>query len=153
MIRIYGCLTELHDLRLVLLAATVCLFTCFATLSLFARARDAAKRGRLSLLSGVAGVVFGSGIWATHFVAELAYKPGLPVGYDIGLTALSLAIATSIGWLGMVAAMLYGSPMVGGALLSAAIGGMHYVGMSALRVPASFQWDFRYVIASLAVGA
>ena len=40
--------------------------------------------------------VAGSGIWATHFVAMLAFHQNLPAGYDINLTLLSIAIAIGI---------------------------------------------------------
>ena len=33
------------------------------------------------------------GIWATHFVAMLAFSPGIPSGYNIILTVLSLVAA------------------------------------------------------------
>jgi diguanylate cyclase len=29
-------------------------------------------------------------VWATHFVAMLAFSPGVPTAYNIALTALSL---------------------------------------------------------------
>ena len=39
------------------------------------------------------GLAVGFGIWATHFVAMLAFRPGFTLSYDVGLTAASLAIA------------------------------------------------------------
>ena len=36
--------------------------------------------------SASAGAATGCGIWATHFIAMLAYEPSVPVGYDVGLT-------------------------------------------------------------------
>jgi len=151
MLRIYGCIVEQHDLRLVVLAALICLFTCFTAVDLFVRARDSARTRGLAWLSAAA-TVFGSGVWATHFVAELAYNPGFPLGYDIGLTALSAVIAMSVAWLGMLVALWGEAPMLGGAVVGAAVGAMHYVGMTALRVPAELRWDARYVLASLAIG-
>ena len=47
-----------------------------------------------------AGTATGCGIWATHFVAMLAYEPGFPTAYSVGLTVLSLVAAivvTSVG--------------------------------------------------------
>ncbi|MEA2755024.1 MAG: hypothetical protein QOJ54_1313 [Aliidongia sp.] len=151
MLRIYGCLTTQHDFRLILLAVIVCLLACFATVSLMVRGQEAARRGKLHLLAAVVAAVFGGGIWTTHFIAELAYQPGLPLAYDIGLTALSLAVAIGLAWLGMLAALRYAAPGLGGALLGVAIVSMHYVGMAALRAPADLQWDFSFVLASLVV--
>ena len=50
-----------------------------------------------------AGVVAGCGIWGTHFVAMLAYRPGVAVAYDPTLTILSILIAafcavSDFGW-------------------------------------------------------
>ncbi|WP_216073488.1 MHYT domain-containing protein, partial [Acinetobacter baumannii] len=44
----------------------------------------------------IAGAAAGFGIWSTHFVAMLAYEAEVVVGYDIGLTVLSLAVAIAL---------------------------------------------------------
>jgi signal transduction histidine kinase len=150
--RIYGCLAEQHDIRLVILAGTMCLFACMATASLLVRAHEAARRGKLAMLSTVAGGVFGSGVWTTHFVAELAYNPGLPVGYHLGLTILSLLIAISSAIAGIYIALRWTSPLIGGAVLGMAVCAMHYVGMAALRVPAVSEWDLPLLVASMTGG-
>jgi signal transduction histidine kinase len=98
-----------------------------------------------------AAIVFGAGVWSTHFVAELAYDPGIPVGYDFSLTALSIVIAMTVTWLGFAVALGY-SVEIGGAIVGAAVGAMHYTGMAALRVQADLHWDFSYVGLSLAIG-
>lgn len=151
MLRIYGCIIEQHDLRLVLLAGFICLFACFAAVNLMARARRSASTRDLAWLTAAA-VVFSFGVWTTHFVAELAYMPGVPVGYHIGLTAASLAVAFVVSYLGMIVALRYRAWEIGGVILGAAVGGMHYVGMAAMRVAADFHWDVLYVLASLAIG-
>ncbi|MGH7123129.1 MAG: MHYT domain-containing protein, partial [Stellaceae bacterium] len=102
-------------------------------------------------LSGAA-IVFGGGVWSTHFVAELAYKPGIPTGYGIGLTALSIVIAMGMSWFGFAVAHLRRAPAIGGAIVGASIGSMHYTGMAALSVPADVNWDVGYVLASLLIG-
>src|SRR4051794_38704019 len=104
MIRILGCIVEEHDYRLVALAVVICLFTSYTALSLYARARSIATRSRYLWLAGTA-VVAGSGVWATHFVAMLAYLPGLPTGYDVSLTAASIAVAILFGGLAFLVAM------------------------------------------------
>jgi hypothetical protein len=37
--------------------------------------------------------VFAAAVWALHFLAMLAYRAGLPIGYDLGLNGLSVAAA------------------------------------------------------------
>jgi NO-binding membrane sensor protein with MHYT domain len=89
MLRVYGCITEQHDLRLVVVAAMICLFACFTAFSLTERTRTAKGHARYSWLAAGA-LITGCGVWATHFVAMLAFQTGLPVSYDVGLTALSV---------------------------------------------------------------
>lgn len=79
MLRVISCLTTQHDWRLVLLAAGVCFLTSLAAINLFHRALATAGRGRLLWLITTASAT-GYGIWATHFIAMLAYSPGLPTG-------------------------------------------------------------------------
>jgi len=148
---IYSCLTQRHDIRLVALAGLICIFACFTAINLFYRARDASGNRRFALVSGAAAV-FGAGVWATHFVAELAFEPGLPIAYDSELTMLSLVIAVAVTWLGVAVAVRWQQPLIGGGVVGLAVGAMHYVGMAALRVPADLRWDLAFVEASLAVG-
>ena len=152
MIQIWGCITEQHDFRLVLLAFVVCAFGCYTALSVLARARGA--DGRLSDWRWLtaAAVVAGATVWTTHFVAMLAYRTGLLVGYDLGLTALSIALAMTLTWLAFMVALHYGAPLVGGAIFGIGIGAMHFTGMEALSVPARFHWDVAYLHAALIIG-
>ena len=151
MFRVIGCITQQHDVRLVILAVALCLFACVTTMSMIGRARVSAGRLRLLWL-GAAGLVAGCGIWGTHFVAMLSFQPGFPVGYDGGLTILSVAIAAVLCAAGFALALKPHSALYGGALTGAAISIMHYVGMSALRVPANAVWDANYVAASVIIG-
>src|SRR5688572_19750435 len=101
MLRLYACVTEDHDLRLVVLAGAICLFATFTALSLLRRVLASSDpRSRQAWLLGAA-VVCGSGVWATHFVAMLAFNAYLPVSYDVPLTILSIAIAVAISYLGL----------------------------------------------------
>jgi len=152
MFRIYDCIASQHDLRLVVLAGIVCLLACFTALSLLDRARASGGRERLAWLTGSA-VVAGCGIWATHFVAMLAFRQNLPTGYDVNLTLLSIAIAIIVTWVGYYLAIeLPGAAVGGGAIAGLAVGGMHFVGMAALRVPAALSWDTSFVIVSIVIG-
>jgi signal transduction histidine kinase len=151
MFRVIDCVFQEHDLRLVLLAGVLCLFACVTAMGLASRARAASGRAQLLWISG-AGFVAGCGIWATHFVAMLAYQSGFPLDYDIALTVLSVVIAIALCGGGFVLAIKGGHPLSGGALTGSAIGIMHYVGMAAVRAPAREIWDFRYVAASLIIG-
>jgi signal transduction histidine kinase len=151
MLRVIACITDQHDIRLVVLAGLICGLACYTALGLLARAAAASSGRSFAWVSGSA-VVFGSGVWATHFVAELSFKPGLPVGYGVALTGLSIVIAMGMSWLGFAAAQLWNSPALGGAIVGTSIGAMHYTGMAALSAPAAVHWEMGFVLSSLAVG-
>src|SRR5262245_14037368 len=104
MSRVLSCLGEDHDVRLVLLAGIVCFPTSLVAVNLFRHARVTDGRSRGAWLM-TAGFAAGSGIWATHFIAMLAYEPGVPVGYNVALTALSLAVAATISGIGFAIAI------------------------------------------------
>jgi signal transduction histidine kinase len=151
MLRVLGCITEEHDLKLVVLAAILCLFACGTAMSLIARARASRGRTRALWLAG-AGFVGGCGIWATHFVAMLAYRSSFPFDYDIGLTLWSVAVAVALCAAGFALAVVRERALLGGALAGSAIGIMHYVGMAAVRGPVREVWDLGYVSVSLVLG-
>jgi signal transduction histidine kinase len=154
MLRIIGCITDQHDLRLVVLAALICIISCYTAFSLKARATASVHMSRNLWLAGAAFVT-GSGVWATHFVAELAFRPGLPIAYDLGFTALSVVVAVLVSGLGLAIALgrsTY-SAALGGVVVGLGVAAMHYTGMAALRLPAVAQWDINYVIASIVVSA
>jgi diguanylate cyclase (GGDEF)-like protein len=152
MLRVYACITGEHDLRLVLVAGTICLLAAFTAFSIFEQARRAERRPWA--WTALAGFVAGTGIWATHFVAMLAYRPSLPIGYDLGLTLLSIASAIVITGAGWTAALRGGrlGTLLAGTAIGAGIGTMHYIGMAAVNLPGRFDWDEAMVLASLGIG-
>src|SRR5213075_3071155 len=92
MLKIYSCIATAHDLKLVALAAIVCALASFMAIILLHHARGSGGRPRQTWLA-VSTLSTGFGIWATHFIAMLAFTPGIPSGYNIALTALSLVAA------------------------------------------------------------
>jgi diguanylate cyclase (GGDEF)-like protein/PAS domain S-box-containing protein len=154
MFQVLNCLATEHDLRLVGLAGTVCLLASFAAVSLFHRALATRGGVRARWLAG-AGIATGCGIWATHFIAMLAYQPSVPVGYDIQLTFLSFLAAVAITTAGLAIASLAlpRCAAAGGAIVGAGVATMHYIGMAAVEVPGRITWSADLVIASVILGA
>ncbi len=154
MFQIYNCLTTQHDWRLVVIAGLVCLLASVVTVTLFHRALATKGRGRLAWLV-IAGAASGCGIWTTHFIAMLAYDPGIAVGYNVTLTLLSLLAAAVITGLGLTLAVYGPKPWAaaaGGGLVGAAVACMHYLGMSALEIPGHVEWSWDLVAASIVLG-
>ena len=153
MIRVLDCVAQQHDLRLVALSAAICALGCFATVTLMART-DA--RGRVLVRTLLpAAIIFGGSVWALHFVAMLAFRPGAHVAYHLGYTAASIVVAI----IGTLAALtlwsrLSAAPLgiaLAGILLGLAITGMHYLGVSAIRVSSLVMLDPNYVVASILI--
>jgi diguanylate cyclase (GGDEF)-like protein/PAS domain S-box-containing protein len=152
MLRVYACIVDEHDLRLVVLAGLICLLAAFTAFSIVEQARRAGKR-RIAWLVA-AGFVSGTGIWSTHFLAMLAYEPHLPIGYDPGLTLVSILAAmalSGIGWWLSLRPERW-APLAAGSVIGGGIATMHYIGMSAVTLAGRFLWDRELVAASVVIG-
>jgi methyl-accepting chemotaxis protein len=153
MFRVFNCLTEQHDWRLVVAAALICLCSSLVTVQLVRRARATIGRVR-AIWIGTAGCAAGFGIWSTHFVAMLAYEPGVPVAYAILPTAFSLLVAVAITALGIgIGTRGKTWAPAGGLIVALGVAAMHYLGMQALEVPGQVGWSLDLVVASILVGA
>ncbi|MBR0958638.1 EAL domain-containing protein [Bradyrhizobium japonicum] len=154
MFRVFSCLAVEHDWRLVVLAGLVCLVASIVAVSIFHRAIATRARTRWIWIT-IAGAAIGYGIWATHFVAMLAYEPGVTMGYGIVLTASSLAAAmllTSVGFRVAVGTSGRWRAAAGGVIIGGGIASMHYLGMWALEVPGRVSWSVDLVLASIVLG-
>src|SRR6185437_16798636 len=128
MFQVFNCLVTEHDLRLVVIAGLVCFLASLTAINTFNRARASQGRGRVIWLVA-AGATTGCGIWATHFIAMLAYDPGVAISYSVVLTGLSLLVAAVVTGLGLTLAVCWPTRS-GAALAGAVVGGgvacMHY---------------------------
>jgi len=155
MFRIYNCIAYAHDLRLVGLAALVCVLASFAAINLLRHARKSHGQMR-GLWLAVSAISTGFGIWATHFIAMLAFTPGIPSGYNIVLTILSLVAAILLTGAGLAVSLTQNwrhGPWIGGAIVAGGIAAMHYTGMAAFEVAGIILWDPVLVAASIVLGA
>lgn len=148
--RVLSCLTEDHHFGLVALAALICLLGSWITTGLLRRVREERGVAQASwmFLGALAG---GATIWCTHFVAMIAYRPGVGVAYEPLLTGVSLAIAILGVGLALGGATTGGrfAPAAGGALFGLAVAAMHFVGMAAMAVEGVVHWSNGYVAASV----
>jgi signal transduction histidine kinase/NO-binding membrane sensor protein with MHYT domain/DNA-binding NarL/FixJ family response regulator len=147
-----------YNLGLVCLSLGIAVLASYTTLNLGNHILAATGWRRWAWI-GVGALAMGTGIWATHFVAMLAFEMAMPVGYDLGMTGLSLLYAVAaaavalalvgrpeVGWLGLAA---------GGSALGVAIAGMHYTGMGAMAMAAHihYRWPLVALSVAIAVGA
>ncbi len=154
MYRIYECITQQHNQPMVILAVMVGVTgACLTALLLrrVATSRSRARKGLVVLTSVISAVT----IWATHFIAMLAFDSGMPHGYDPYLTTLSLAIAV-IGTMATNFTIVLSQNkwrfLHSGILFGTTVSIMHYLGMSAYVLPGDLVWNPSYVLASVVLG-
>ena len=154
MFKFLTCLTTQHDLRLVLVAGVVCLAGCFTTFRLYSRMRGARGVVRAAWLL-LTGLVAGSSVWATHFIAMVAFTPGLKTGYSPTGTLLSLMIAAlfmASGFAVASAQRTTTNDFAGGVLIGLGVAAMHYMGMSAFVTQGQLVWEHATVGLSAILG-
>src|SRR5438552_8292987 len=126
-----------HDPALVVVSYLVAAVASFTALDMAERWRNAPPSSRRFWLSGAA-LVLGGGVWSMHFIAMLAYRTPFRSAYDPGLTILSGIIAIAGVAAGLQVVGTHGTPrriLGGGALIGLGVSVMHYMGMSAMRLP------------------
>ncbi|WP_245591483.1 ATP-binding protein [Brevundimonas bacteroides] len=147
-------LTVQHDWRLVLLAAGVCVTGLATCITLIGMARRAASRRR-AVVGAVAGLVGGLAIWATHFLAMLAYVSDARLYYSAAETLASLGIVVVGMMLGIALALDNNrrSTRVLVALVAASsVAAMHFIGMAAIRLDGAIVvWSIKGAAASVIV--
>ncbi|WP_319498260.1 EAL domain-containing protein [uncultured Cohaesibacter sp.] len=153
MLTVLSCIYTEHDLLLVALAALLCIIGSLVTLRLVRHAVESEFGHHFGwfFLAAVSG---GGSVWATHFVAMLAYKPKAAVSFDPALTILSLVIAIA-GLLGSFCLSGFRqSPIrtvIGGAFVGLTFATMHYTGMFAYRIVGLLTWDMGLIWASILI--
>ncbi len=154
MLKVFDCIAYEHDLRLVVLAAIICALGSYTAISLLQHVRrSGARMWRVWLV--ISATSTGFSIWATHFIAMLAFSPDIATGYNLALTGFSLIIAIVLTGLGLAVAITPQSrvaPWVGGAMVGGGIAAMHFTGMTAFEVPGRIVWDPILVVVSIALG-
>ncbi|WP_424134605.1 putative bifunctional diguanylate cyclase/phosphodiesterase [Roseomonas chloroacetimidivorans] len=152
MIAVLACVTDRHNLALVLVAMVVCAIGSWSIIRLHRRAFRVGGLQRVGwhFLSAVAA---GISIWCTHFVAMLGFDPGVPIAFDAVATIVSLLIALVGAYLGFsvsAGGRGHAAPMIGGAILGITLSAMHYAGIMAYRVQGLITWNPAMVAASVA---
>jgi PAS domain S-box-containing protein len=154
MFRVLACLTDEHTSWLLAVAGGVCLVASCIAFQLLHHSTEAQGRQRLWWLLAAAFST-GAGIWSTHFIAMLAYDPGVVVGYEAVPTFLSLAVAIGTSMLALALVVNVRSTWglaAGGFGLGLGIASMHFIGMAGVDIPGQFEWDLALIVASVAFG-
>jgi len=141
-----------YNYALVALSVLIAMLASYAALDLAGRVTAAGGWTRAAWLLGGAGAM-GTGIWSMHYIGMLAFILPIPVAYHWPTVLLSLfaAILASVIALYVVSRQTMGAfRAVGGSvLMGAGIASMHYIGMAAMRLPATCQFNSFLVVLSV----
>jgi NO-binding membrane sensor protein with MHYT domain/GAF domain-containing protein len=133
-----------HNPALVVLSVVIATLASYVALDLAGRVTAARGQARLWWLVGGA-VAMGLGIWSMHFTAMLAFQLPIPIKYDVPTVLLSLLAAIGAAGLALFIVsrdtMRWPSLLGGGVFMGGAIAAMHYIGMEAMRLQASLQYE------------
>jgi len=152
-LRVLSCLTTEHDFGLVIVAAVVCLLSMLTAFMLAAQIGEMRGQRRMRWLAAL-GFVSGGGIWATHFIAMLAYQPHLPTAYDLPRTALSIGVGVAASTAAWRAFFAKGAiwRLAAPAIFAVGVAAMHKTGMTALQTTGRITYDGTMIAGSVAVG-
>lgn len=143
------------NVLLVLLSYVISACGAFTALVLARESAKVAPHERMPWVAWSAVVMGGIGIWSMHFVGMMAWHARMPVSYDISLTALSMLLAilsTGIGFaiVGLGSRALI-AILLAGIFMGAGVSVMHYMGMAAMRMPATITYNMPLVWLSVGI--
>jgi len=144
-----------YNLWLVALSLVIATLASYTALDLSGRISLLARAGlRRAWLAGGAAAM-GVGIWSMHFIGVLAFSLPIPLGYDLGITACSLAIAVLVSYFALYVItrekLTFSRLVTGGILMGFGIAGMHYTGDAAMRMRPGIEYDPVLFVASIVI--
>jgi NO-binding membrane sensor protein with MHYT domain len=140
---------------LVLLSYVIAACGSFTALVLARESVKVRPEERLPWVVWSAVIMGGLGIWSMHFVGMMAWHTHMPVSYDIPATAISMCVgivATGIGFsiVGLGSRTILAILLAGG-FMGSGVAAMHYMGMSAMHMPATVTYNMPLVWVSVAI--
>ncbi len=139
---------------LVVISLFVAILASYTALDLTGRLATAKGRAVYLWMAGGA-LAMGVGVWSMHFIGMLALRLPFALGFDLGITALSLLIAVlSSGfalWLVSQPRLPAWQLALGALIMGAGIASMHYTGMAAMRMTPGIDYDPTLFGASLLI--
>ena len=151
--RVLTCLAFEHHFPSVMLAGLICVISCLLSLRLQRRSEESEGLVQVAWLV-VTATCLSAGLWSTHFIAMLGYRPETSVSLHVDETALSALIIMCGSLVGCFLATLrfaFAKTLAGG-VIGLSLTAMHYSGMMAYHMDAIVLWDLRYILASAVLG-
>lgn len=133
-----------YSYPLVLISVAAAILSSYVALELANTASDWRSTRVLNKWLAVSALALGLGIWTMHFIGMFAMQLPVPIYYEGWHTLLSLLIAVTASYIGLSIVHLHNNlkwAVVGGTIMGVGIAGMHYLGMSGIRLNADMQYD------------
>jgi NO-binding membrane sensor protein with MHYT domain len=136
-------MTATYNPFLVILSALIAILASYTALELASRVTAAQGITRKFWLMGGA-MAMGTGIWAMHFIAMLAFSIPIFISYNLAIVLVSLIAAILAS---AQALWIIGRPrpslitlLAGSSCMGLGIAIMHYTGMAAMQMPAMLNY-------------
>ena len=145
-------LIGIYDYRLVTISILIAILAAYAAIDLAGRVTAARGLARYAWLGGGAMAV-GMGIWSMQYMDMAALRLPVPVGFDWPSVLLSMvpAVAASVVALFVVSRGKMGltQAITGSLLMGAGIAAVHFIGIGAVRLPATCTYSHGLVAVSI----
>lgn len=143
------------DYKLVLLSLLIAIFASFMAFHVCSQAATTVSPKRRQVALMVSSIALGGGVWSMHFIGMLAFDLCTDVTYGWQLTLLSLFPAVAASWVAqnlLIQDNITKKQLIlGGVLVGAGIGTMHYVGMAAMEMAPLLRYDLSMFLVSILV--
>lgn len=144
-----------YSTGLVVLSIGIAVFASYTGLLVADFASRTRNEGVRNFLLALGGLALGAGIWSMHFVGMLGFSLPCGVQYDPWVTGFSMipGVLVSIFALHLISreSLDWKWLILGGTMLGAGIGVMHYAGMAAMRMEALLRYDAWWFLLSIVV--
>ena len=145
-----------YDYSLVGLSVLIAMLASYVALDFGGRILESTDHGRFAWLIGGAASM-GMGIWAVHYIGMIAYSLPVPVVYDLPMVLWSLLAAIVAASVALYVVSRNDdvrllSISLGGVVMGIGIAATHYIGMAAMRIPASLHFSLKLAFLSIVLG-
>ena len=143
------------DPLMVIISVGLAIFASFMAMQVATQAAQLEDSSKRKILTLVASLALGGGVWSMHFLGMLALSLCTPISYDGLTTAISIVPSVAASWVALSIIIKkhvsVSQLAVGGVLMGAGIGTMHYVGMAAMEMAPLLRYDMTIFLLSLVV--
>lgn len=144
-----------HHFGLVVLSLLMAILAAYTSLSHVELIKHISKPWQRRIWHTVGSFAMGLGVWAMHFTGMISYKLPFDVSYSPSITAISVipAIIAAAIMLQLLkkSPLSFQSILLGGVLMGAGIGAMHYTGMAALQAEPEMRYMPLWFASSIVV--